>query len=69
PMVSLDAATGNCIVQDIGAYFAEIGRLFGMKTAGCSGKPATPLSIGRHQTKAQFNLVYYHLQTPSTSLL
>jgi len=26
-----------------GAYFAEIGRLFGMKTAGCSGKSATPV--------------------------
>jgi hypothetical protein len=25
------------------AYFAEIGRLFGMKTAGCSGKSATPI--------------------------
>jgi hypothetical protein len=25
------------------AYFAEIGRLFGMKAAGCSGKTATPL--------------------------
>jgi len=24
------------------AYFAELGHLFGMKTAGCSGKPATP---------------------------
>jgi hypothetical protein len=22
------------------AYFAEIGRLFGLKMAGCSGKPA-----------------------------
>jgi len=27
---------------EISAYFAEIGRLFGMKTAGCSGKSATP---------------------------
>ncbi|MBI4334105.1 MAG: type I restriction-modification system subunit M N-terminal domain-containing protein [Chloroflexi bacterium] len=25
------------------ANFAEIGRLFGLKTAGCSGKSATPL--------------------------
>ena len=25
-----------------GANFGEIGRLFGMKSAGCSGKPATP---------------------------
>jgi hypothetical protein len=25
------------------AYFAEIGRVFGLKAAGCSGKTATPL--------------------------
>ena len=25
-----------------GANFGEIGRLFGVKTAGCSGKSATP---------------------------
>jgi hypothetical protein len=51
------------------AYFAELGRLFGMKTAGCSEQTGHPLLIERHQTKAQFNLVYYHLQTPSTLLL
>jgi hypothetical protein len=36
---SLDAPAR---VYQLGAYFGEIGRLFGMKTAGCSGKPATP---------------------------
>jgi hypothetical protein len=30
------------ITSILAAYFAEIGSLFGMKTAGCSGKPATP---------------------------
>ena len=32
----------NLYPNIVAAYFAEIGRLFGMKTAGCSGKSATP---------------------------
>ena len=30
--------------DNITANFAENGRLFGMKTAGCSGKSATPIA-------------------------
>jgi len=41
---SLQAGTLDLKTDDVdGAYFAEIGRLFGMKAAGCSGKTATPL--------------------------
>jgi hypothetical protein len=29
--------------DDYGAYFGEIGHLFGLKTAGCPGKSATPI--------------------------
>jgi hypothetical protein len=29
--------------KDLNAYFGEIGHLFGLKTAGCPGKSATPI--------------------------
>ncbi len=32
----------NLSRQSFTAFFAEIGRLFGVKPAGCSGKSATP---------------------------
>jgi len=33
----------NPLIPVIDAYSGEIGRLFGLKTAGCSGKSATLL--------------------------
>ena len=47
---------------DVVAYFGEIGRLFGMKTAGCSGKSATPGSgAGLRYSLAQFIIAFNHL--------
>jgi len=48
----------------IDACFGEIGRLFGMKPAGCSVKSATP-AVARDWGK--FNLVYRHFQSPPFS--
>jgi hypothetical protein len=31
------------IAPNATAYFGEIGHLFGLKTAGCPGKSATPI--------------------------
>ena len=45
----------------ITANFGEIGRLFGVKTAGCSGKSATP---GWRRTKVQFSSISHHFQSP-----
>jgi hypothetical protein len=33
----------NDVQGGLGAYFGEIGHLFGLKTAGCPGKSATPI--------------------------
>jgi hypothetical protein len=42
-------------IKQVIANFAEIGHLFGLKTAGCSGKSATPWW---RWTKVQFNSLY-----------
>ena len=41
------------------ARFGEIGRLFGMKPAGCSVKSATPAAA---PDWGKFNSVYHHFQ-------
>jgi hypothetical protein len=37
------AATVRGVHPEFHAYFGEIGHLFGLKTAGCPGKSATPI--------------------------
>ena len=39
---TMDGPVVKAATKALDAYFAEIGRLFGVKTAGCSGKSATP---------------------------
>jgi hypothetical protein len=37
-------------LTESGANFGKIGRLFGVKTAGCSGKSATPWAAPGYST-------------------
>ena len=37
------ADTVSRAITKLGGYFGEIGHLFGLKTAGCPGKSATPI--------------------------
>jgi hypothetical protein len=46
------------------AYFGEIGHLFGMKTAGCPVKSATPNFVSGAGLRYQFNSVYSLFQLP-----